>query len=642
MQLVSPGLFSPPPRRSTRTMILGVSLALLCAVLTACGGGGSSTSMPSTPTPPPTTPTSNVTVALTPHLSAVTTSQPQSLTAALTGGTGTLLWYVDGIQNGNPSVGTIASAGDTTATYSPSASTAPGNHSITAQVSGGALSPAVAVAVTDLAGVFTHHNDNARTGQNLKEYALSPATVSATAFGKLFSCPLDAPGYVYAEPLYVANLTMSDGKNHNVLFLATESDWVYAYDADASSCQQLWKRSMLNPGETTVPPADTGEVNDVTPEIGITSTPVIDISSGIIYVCAKSKSASGYIHRLHALTLASGTDAINPVDIAAASFVPLPHLQRPALLLNGGTVYVGFGSHGDHGTYQGWLMGYDAATLTQKFVWSTTDPSGNNQGAIWQSGAGPAADSSGNVYVETANGEFDAGSGGINYSDSVVKLSPAGAVLDFFTPYNESALNTGDVDLGSAGVVLLPDSLGTAAHQHLLIATGKPGKLFLLDESDLGKFNSILSQDLQEVDVLNAMSVVGGIFGQPAYWNGNFYTAAFGDYLKQFSVASGTVSANPLSHSSNIYSKRGSSPAVSANDVNGGIVWALDISGYPSSPSILNAYDATNLASQLYSSPTSGSGAAGNAIKFSVPTVANGKVYVGTQGQFDVFGLLPN
>jgi hypothetical protein len=247
-------------------------------------------------------------------------------------------------------------------------------------------------------------------------------------------------------------------------------------------------------------------------------------------------------------------DAITPVEITAPNFVPLTHLQRPALLLSSDTVYVAFGSHGDHNTYQGWLMGYDAATLNQQFVWSSTDPtSGNNQGAIWQSGGGPSADSSGNIFLETANGAFDADSGGINYSDSVVKLSAAGSVLDYFTPFNESVLNSGDVDLGSSAVILLPDSLGSAAHPHLMIATGKPGKIFLLDQANLGKFNSILSQDLQEVDVLNAMQVIGGVFGQPAYWNGNIYTAAIADFLKQFTVASGTISSTPHSHSTGIY-----------------------------------------------------------------------------------------
>src|SRR5713226_4422461 len=273
-------LFLSIPRTNGRMPMLALTAAMVSFGLTACGGGASSTtpSTPSTPTTPP--PTSSVTVSLSPHLSAVTTSQPQSFTATLAGGTGTVLWFVDDVQNGNPSVGTIASTGDTTAVYSPSGSTTPGRHSVTAGVSGGALSPAVAVVVTDLAGVFTHHNDNSRTGQNTKEYALTPATVSAATFGKLFSCTLDSPGYVYAEPLYVANLTMSDGKKHNVVFVATESNWVYAFDADSNSCQQLWKTSMLDAGETTVPPADTGEAQDVTPEIGITSTPVIDVDAG--------------------------------------------------------------------------------------------------------------------------------------------------------------------------------------------------------------------------------------------------------------------------------------------------------------------------------------------------------------------------
>lgn len=626
------------PRTHNLILLLAIT-ALLSPALTSCGGGGSTSQAP---TPPPGS--NGVTAVVAPHLSAVTTSQPQDFTATLSGGNATLSWSVDGIEGGNSSAGMISGTGTTTATYTPSTSTTPGSHSITALPAGGNASPAVTVAVTDLSGVVTHHNDNARTGQNTKEYALAPATVSQTSFGKLFSCTLDSPGYVYAEPLYVANLTMSDNKKHNVVFVATESDWVYAYDADSSSCQQLWKKSMLGPAETTVPPADTGETADLIPEIGVTSTPVIDLSNGIIYICAKSKDTGTYFHRLHALRLASGADAAGPVEITAPNFVPLPHLQRPALLLNGGTVYVAFGSHGDHGTYQGWLMGYDPATLAQKFVWSSTDPtSGNNQGAIWQSGGGPAVDSSGNIYLETANGDFNVDSGGVNYSDSVVRLTAGGSVIDYFTPSNESALNLSDVDLGSSTVIVLPDSVGTAAHPHLLLATGKPGVLFLLDQTNLGKFNTIINQDLQEVTVQsNSMNVVAGIFGQPAYWNGNLYTAAIADFLKQFTIASGTISSTPRSQSSNIYSKRGSSPVVSANNTSNGIVWVLDISAYPNGPAVLNAYDATDVSKLLYSSPTSGSGAAGNAIKFAVPTVANGRVYLGTQGRLDVFGLLPN
>ncbi len=647
-------------RKSIPALTLAVLGILLAPGLTSCGGGTTATTPPSgTPTPstpPPTTPppitpppsnpppTSSVTVALTPHRSAITTSQSQTITATLTGGTGSVLWLVDGIQNGNATTGTITSTGDATATYAPGPTTTPGTHNITGLVSGGTVSPAVSVSVTDLSAVFTHHNDNARTGANLKEYALTPATVSSATFGKLFSCPLDAPGYVYAEPLYVANLAMNDGKTHNVVFLATESDWVYAYDADSSSCQQLWKKNLLGPGETTVPSADTGELKDLTPEIGITSTPVIDADSGLVYVCAKSKSPSSvYFHRLHALSLSSGTESVGPVEITANLFVPLVHLQRPALTLYNGTVYVAFGSHGDNNSYQGWLMAYDSTTLTQKFAWSTTDATGGNEGAIWQSGGGVAVDSSGNLYVETANGTFDADSGGINYADSVVKLTANGTVLDYFTPFNQSLLAINDIDLGSAGAIVLPDSVGSPANPHLLVATGKTGLLYLLDQSNLGKYNSVLSQDLQEVSVLpNTSDFLQGIFCPPAYWNGNIYVAAVADALKQFTIASGTISSTPQSLSAGIYNNRGSVPAVSANGTSGGIVWALDISAYPTGSAILNAYDATNLGSLLYSSPASGTGAAGLAIKFAVPTVANGKVYVGSQGQFDVFGLLPN
>jgi hypothetical protein len=405
---------------------------------------------------------------------------------------------------------------------------------------------------------------------------------------------------------------------------------------------------MLAAGETTVPFADTGEPDDLIPEIGITSTPAIDVDAGLIYVCAKSKDVNVYFHRLHALTLASGAEPVGPVLITAPNFVPLFHLQRPALMLNNGTVYVAFGSHGDNNTYQGWLMGYNATTLAQEFVWSSTDPtSGNNEGAIWQSGGGPAVDDAGNVYLETANGTFDANSGGINYSDSVMKLSGSGTVLDYFTPSNESLLALDDVDLGSSPAMVLPNSVGSGAHPHLLLATGKPGYFFLLDRDHLGTFNSVLNQDVQEVPVLpnTQFKIGGGVFGSPAFWNGNIYVAANTDFLKHFTISNGTISATPVSQSAGPYNRRGTSPSVSANGTTGGIVWAVDISGYPSAstpaaPAILNAYDATNLGHQLYSSPTSGAGAAGLATKFTVPTVANGKVYVGTQGQLDVFGLI--
>ncbi len=251
-------------------------------------------------------------------------------------------------------------------------------------------------------------------------------------------------------------------------------------------------------------------------------------------------------------------------------------------------------------------------------------------------------DAAGNIYLETANGTFDANSGGNNFSDSVMKLSNNGTVLDYFTPSNESLLALDDVDLGSSPAMVLPDSVGSSAHPHLLLATGKPGYFFLLDRDHLGTFNSVMNQDVQEVAVLpnTQFKIGGGVFGSPAYWNGNIYVAANTDFLKHFTISNGVISTTPLSQSTGPFNRRGTSPSVSANGTSGGVVWAIDISGYPTGPAILNAYNATNLASLLFSSPTSGTGAAGLATKFSVPTVANGKVYIGTQGQFDVFGLI--
>ncbi len=589
-----------------------------------------------------------ITVSVTPKRAAVTTSQTIQFNAAVSGDSQNLgtTWAVDGATGGNGTTGTISNVG----LYTPG--TQPGSHTITAtSVADTTKSASVAIAVTDLAGVFTYHNDAQRTGVNQKEYALTTSTVNSSSFGLLFSCSVDAPGYVFAQPLYVANLPMNDGRQHNVLFVATESDWVYAYDADASSCQQLWRTRVLAAGETTVNPADVNDMNTITPEIGVTSTPVIDASTGTLYVVSKSEdSGKGFHHRLYALDLATGNTKFgSPVQITATNFNVLTHLQRPALLLNNGTLYIAFGSHGDAGTYQGWVMGYNATTLAQQFVWSATDPTSgsNNAGAIWMYGNGPAVDSGGNVYVETANGVFDANSGGHNYADSVVKLSPSGAVLDYFTPFNQSMLAADDVDLGSAGPIVLPDSLGESGHPHLLLATGKTGMLYLLDRDNLGGYNSSGDDVLEEVSIApNDSTVGGGVFGQPALFNGAVYIAGNRKPIQRFTINTTSLATTYQSQSAHSFTFRGVTPAASANGTSNGILWALDTSGDPTSgnpaPAVLFAYDAANLGTQLYSSPASGTGAAGTAIKFAVPTVANGKVYIGGAGSFSVFGLLPN
>ncbi|HTT20208.1 MAG TPA: fibronectin type III domain-containing protein [Candidatus Sulfotelmatobacter sp.] len=440
-----------------------------------------------------------ITVSISPKRGGLTTSQTQSFTATVQNDFSNqgVTWGATG--------GTFTNQTATTALYRPPAT--PGSFTITAtSVADHTTSATATFGVTDLAGVLTYHNDTARTGQNLQEYALTTATVNSSTFGVLFSCQVD--GYIYAQPLYIANFNIG-GQTRNVVFIATEHDSVYAFDADSSSCVQLWHTSFLSSGVTTVPPADTGETSDLIPEIGITSTPVIDPSTNTIYVVAKTKETVGsgcsvgnpcYVHRLHALDMTNGAEKFGgPIVLSAPNFVPLFHLQRAALLLSSGTVYIGFGSHGDNNTWQGWLMAYNATTLAQQWVWHATDPtSGNNEGAIWGSGNGPALDASGNIYVETGNGVFDETA---NFSDSVIKLSPAGTMLDFFTPFDQAVMQQNDIDLGSSGPIILPDVVGSAANPHVMIITGKVGVVYLLDQTNLGGYNPASNQDLGEVSV---------------------------------------------------------------------------------------------------------------------------------------------
>lgn len=597
-----------------------------------------------------------LTVIVNPKRGSITTSQTQQFTAAVFNDPSNsgVTWQVDSNTGGNGATGTISTSG----LFMPG--TQPGLHTITAtSVANASVNASVNFAVTDLQGVYMHHNDPARTGQNIKEYALTPVNVNSLTFSKLFSCPVD--GYVYAEPLYVANLLVGPAM-HNVVFIATEHDSVYAFDGDSPSCVQLWKTSFLGTGVSAMPWQDTANpsvpgangTDDVFPEIGITSTPVIDPATNTIYVVAKTKETVGsgcsstspcYISRLHALNVTTGAEKFGgPVVISAPNFVSQRHFNRPALLLANNTVYIGFGSHGDIPNWQGWLFGYDSATLARKFVVATSDPAnGSNGASIWDSGAGPAADASGNIYVTTGNGAYD---GTKNFSESVLKYNTTGTLLDWFTPFNRSVFDANDIDLGSAGVVILPDSVGSAAHPHLALATGKVAILYLLDQANLGKFNSLSNLDVQEVIPVpppNTTQLDGGIYGLPAYWNGTIYTTGQNFPLSQFSIANGAMATPQSAVSNNTFPPRGAIPAVSASGSANGIVWILDLAAWPTGgPAILDAYDATNVSRLLFSSPSGGAGAAPAAVKFAVPTVANGKVYVGGQASFAVFGLLPN
>jgi len=584
-------------------------------------------------------------VSVSPKRAAITTSQTQQFTATVVNDPANrgVTWAVDGNNGGTTTSGTITSAG----LFVPG--TQAGQHTVTATSnSNTSISASVSIAVTDLAGVFTYHNDIARTGQNLQEYALTPSTVNSSAFGPLFTCPVDS--YVYAQPLYVANFNIG-GQTRNVVFIATEHNSVYAFDADSSSCLQLWHTSFLSSGVTTVPIADFGNPGDLPPEIGITSTPVIDPSTDTIYVVAKTKETIGsgcsagnpcYFYRLHALDLVTGAEKFGgPAVISTTGFVPLEQLQRPGLALSNGTIYIGFGSNNDTGQGFGWLMAYNASTLAQQWHWRSVSSTLNIFGSIWGAGNAPAIDISGNIYVETGNGVFN---GVDNWSDSVLKFSPTGSMLDYFTPFDQAIMQQNDIDLGSSGPMILPDLVGSASHPHVMIATGKVGVVYLLDQTNLGKYNTAANQDVAEVHVgFNTTDPQGGFYGQPAYWNQNLYTVMVGDSLRQFPVSNGGILSLSASNSPNTFTFRGATPAVSASGTTNGVVWVADVTAYQSGGAvILDAYDATAVSTLLYSSPSSGSGAAATSMKFTVPVVANGKVYVVGQFAFTVFGLLPN
>jgi hypothetical protein len=499
--------------------------------------------------------------------------------------------------------------------------------------------------------VTTFRNDNARDGQNLSEWMLTPANVNANQFGRLFVQPLD--GVAYAQPLYVSSLPIAGG-THNVVFAATEHDSVYAFDADnniGANANPLWHVSFINPaaGITTVDSVHDLDCTDISPEVGITGTPVIDLSSNTLYVVAKTKENGAFLQRLHALDIASGAEKFGgPVVIQASvpgtgdgstggqvAFNPLTNNQRPGLLLVNGMVYVSFASHCDNRPFHGWMMAYNAQSLQQAAVWNST-PNGDD-GGIWQSGSGPAADASGNVFLATGNGTFDLNTAGPDAGDSILKFGPPSgeniSILDYFTPFNQLILSADDIDLGSGGVILLPDQPAGSPHQHLLVEASKEGSLYLVNRDSMGHYNS--SGDTQIVQLISGL---GGFWATPAFWNNFLYCGGTNDALQAFTLnpTSGLLSTSPQSTSQETYSFPGSTPSISANGNTDGIVWALE---EDSASTIVHAYDATNLSNELFNTSNNAEQAPGPAVKFAVPTIANGKVYVGTQTQLAVYGL---
>ena len=486
--------------------------------------------------------------------------------------------------------------------------------------------------------VLTWHNDNARTGQNLAETVLTPTNVQSRTFGKLFVIPVD--GKVDAQPLYF----------QNSLYVATEHDSAYAFDADSGT--KLWQVSLLGAGES---PSDERGCSQVVPEIGATATPVIDLAMGphgTIYLLAMSKTIGGVYHqRLHALDLTTGAEEFSgPVEIEGSisgagvedTFLPAQHKSRPGLLLLNGVVYTSWGSHCDIGPYTGWIFGYRESTLAKVSTLNLT-PNGND-GGIWNSGAGPAADANGNIFLLTGNGTFDTplNAQGFpaegDYGNSFVRISTSGApaVKDYFTMFNTASESNGDVDLGSGGLMLLPPLPGrNSTPVSLAVGAGKDGNIYVVDQTNLGKFSPNADTIYQQLTNV----LPGGIYSSPAWFNGTLYYGNVGGTLKAFTFADGLFESSPSSQSPETFPYPGATSSISANGTSNAIVWAAE----NSSPAVLHAYDATDLSKELYNSNQAANSrdqfGAGN--KYIVPTVVNGKVYVATTNGIGVFGLLP-
>jgi len=593
----------------------------------------------------------SVTVSLSPKRGGLAITQSIPLTATTNDPLG-VTW--------SATAGSFSAQAATTATYvAPSSA---GTVTVTAtSATDGTTSASATFGVTDLAGVLTYHNDLARDGVNIQEHALTTANVKTATFGKLFACTIDSPAY--AQPLWVPNLNIGGGK-HNVVFVATSRNTVYAFDGDANPCVKYWSVSLMNAGEIYLNNGDVSS-DDIFSDIGIVGTPVIDAATSTLYVVSKSKTNgtsctpdASCFQRLHALSLVDGSEKVSPANITSAISVPgtgdgssggnvpfstLRENQRPGLVLLNGVVYVAWASHGDNTPYHGWVIGFDKTSLSRVATFNA-NPNGSDAG-IWMGGGAPAADSAGNLYFLTGNGTFDANTGGSDYGDSTVKLSTSGglSVADYFTPMDQANLSSADRDHGSGGAAILMDpSAGPVAH--LLIGGGKSGVLYLLNRDSMGGFNSSSNNVVQSLVVSN-----NEILATAAIWNNSLYIAAASTPMQQFPFNLTTGQFGSASHSSsNSFGGKGATPSVSASSASAnGIVWALDSSAYgtpccANGPAVLHAYDAANLGTELWNSTQGTGNAAGNAVKFTVPTVANGKVYVGTRGELSVYGLLPN
>jgi hypothetical protein len=501
--------------------------------------------------------------------------------------------------------------------------------------------------------VTTSQYDNARTGAYLEEKTLSPQNVNAKQFGRIFKFPVD--GDVYAQPLYVPGVEIPGKGTHNVVYIATENDSVYAFDAEGNTTAPLWQVSLAR-GEVTAVPARDLNCDFINPRVGITSTPVIDLKTGTLYVLARTRESQGflrgynYLQHLHALAITTGVEKFGgPVEIKASvrgsggsaggsvAFDPLHENPRAALLLLNGAVYLTWASSCDVAPYHGWVIAYDAQSLQQKGVFNVSPDA--EEGGIWAADTGPAADNDGNVFVATGNGKFDAASGGRDYGDSVLKLSLGSegfSLRDYFTPENQERLNTSDADLGSGGPLLLPDQPGR--HPHLLLIGGKGATIYLLDRDHLGKYQKVTNA--YPVQTIRAASDILGAMG---YWNNHVFFLGSQDVLRDFAIEQGHLNLKAAARGPK-FTDPGATPTISANGSTNGIVWVIQTKTWNGSdrPAVLHAYDAADVEKELYNTEeNSPRDRPGKALRFTIPTVVNGRLYIGTKGEVDVYGLLP-
>jgi hypothetical protein len=623
----------------------------------------------------------NLTVGVSPKRAALVSGQTLSITATTNDVLG-VNWSVSGAGCSGTACGTFsANNSKTGVAVTFTAASSPGVYTINATSAfNGAVSAFLPIAVTDFAGVTTYHNNLSRNGANTQEYALTAASVTTSSFGKLYGCAVD--GAIYAQPLWMSNLTISSTKR-NVVFVATQHDSLYAFDADNNSnpCVPLWHVNLVDSshggvaGETSIPSGITGAPipsADITPEVGVTGTPVIDPGTKTLYVVSKSwvSSSSTFYQRLHAIDLLTGNEKFSgPVAISATfpgtgdggsitSFLPRTQNQRPGLALVNGVVYIAWSSHGDDGPYYGWVIGYSASNLSQVAVFN--DAPNVTNGGIWMSGGAPAADSSNNLYLLTGNAIFDALNASApnnDYGDAFLKLSSNLAVVQYFSPSNQAVDNSQDQDFGAGGAAVLADLPTNGSNPtHLVIGGGKDGALYLLNRDNLG--------GSRDTNAWQMISGAGGVYATGAFWNSHFYIGESQAALSDYVLSSTTAKLSLVkTATAPVFGFPGATPSVSSMpDDSNGLVWALDQTNYctEGAPAcgqvILHAYDATNIATELWNSTQGSGNAAGNAVKFTVPTVANGKVFVGTRGnnsgnvdsststpgELDIYGLLPN